>query len=123
LDNHVVGASGDSEAFAQKNTISANTQNGLVAGHHQGILGCFVVGHLGLRCGFGAPVVRIDSQLTRGCSAVGSTSGLCGFAFGASEVERLGDDDVQRALLTKVVGQLSVVVGRDCWSRPATSGL
>ena len=123
LKDHVVGTSGDSEAFAQDNTVSANTENGLIARHHEGVLGRFIVGHLGFRCSFGAPVVRVDGKLTRRRSPVGSTSGLRGFAFSASEVERLGDDDVQRTLLAKVVGQLGVGLGRDCWSRPTTSGL
>lgn len=116
LDNHVVGASSDTEAFAQNDTISPDPQNSLVARHHEGVPGCSVIGHLSLWCSFGAPVVRIDGQLTCGCSPVGSTSGLRGFAFGASEIESLGDDNVQRALLTKVVGQLSVGVWCDCWS-------
>ena len=122
LNDHVVGASGDSKAFAQDDAIFSDTQNGLVARHHEGVRGRLVVGYFGLWCSLGAPVVRVNSQLARGCSTVGSTSGLRSFAFSASEVEGLGDDDVQRALLTKVIGQLGVVVGCDCWSCSATSG-
>ena len=123
LDDHVVGTSGDSQAFAQDDTVPANTQNGLVARHHEGVPGCLIVVHLGLRGSFRAPVVSVNSQLTRGSSAVGSTSGLGGSAFSASEVERLGDDDVQRALLTEIVGQLGIGIGRYCRSSHTTSGL
>ena len=53
LNDHVVGASGDSEAFAQDDTILADTENGLVARHHEGVRGCLVVGNFGLWCGLG----------------------------------------------------------------------
>lgn len=119
LEDHVVRAACDSESFASDNTIPANALDSLIARYHEWVEGSLVVSDAGFRCRFlvvVAPVVRVDRQLTRGPSAVRCASSLRGCTFGVSEVEGLGNEDVERTGLTEVVSQLGVSVGSDCCS-------
>lgn len=102
LENDIVCAACEAETLATDDAVSANSQDGLVAGDHERVGACLVVGHFDLRCLglFGvAPVAGVDSQLARGSGTIGSAACLGGGAFGASEIEGLGDDDGERSRL------------------------
>lgn len=125
LEDDIVDTACNAESFATDHTVLANALDSLIARHHKRVLGCFVVSDLGSRCSFLlslAPVVLVDCQLTSGAGSVWCTSDFSRRAFGASEVECLGDDDVEGARLTKVVGQLSIGVGSNSWSCNSTRG-
>lgn len=100
LNDHIVRASGHSESLASDHAVSAHTYDALVTSDLQRVRACFVVGDGGGGC-TGllslAPVPCVDCQLTRRAGSVGGASDLRRSALGASEVEGLGDDDVERS--------------------------
>lgn len=123
LEDDVLGAADDAEAFASDDALVADADDGLVRLDINRLGGCDIVGHFDSRVAGAAPVGADESILPFASTgvAVRTAAVFSGCAFGFEEVVLFVEQNHTRFVVGKPRDQL-VDIGGNCRCGIATAG-